>query len=122
MPVRYSWHRAQFLIQVAGPVTEPEEVRTVQEVRTGAHVTGPIELPLNGPSAEEERSARQPGRDGCLEAVVGVGACALAAVGLRHLRRKSEISGLQVEDRDGRPIERVDDLVRRPSPGRPGFF
>src|SRR5204863_6060654 len=80
-----------------------------------------MELPLDSPAPEEERSPRKPGRDGGLEAVVRVGAGALAAVGLIHLRRKSEIGGLQVKERNRRAIERVDDLVRRPSRGRHGI-
>src|SRR5207245_10760666 len=120
VPVRYPWYRPQLLIHAARPVTEPEGVRIVQEIRAGAHVTGPIELPLNGPSAEEERSSRQPGGYGCLEAVVGIGACALAAVGLRHLRRKSEMRGLQVEDCNWRAMGRVDDLRWWPLNARQG--
>src|SRR5206468_5146119 len=73
VPVRYPWYRPQLLMQAARPVAEPEGVRIVQEIRAGGHVTVRIELPLNGPSPEEESSSRQPGRHGCLEAVVRVG-------------------------------------------------
>ena len=56
--------------------------RIVQEVRSGAHVTDPVDLPLDGPSPKEESSSRQPGRNGCFDAAIGIRAGALAAIGL----------------------------------------
>src|SRR6266516_6594088 len=96
------------------PVTEAERVGIVQEVRAGAHVTGPVDLALDRPSGKEESSPREPCRYGRLEAVVRIRARALAAIRLIHLRRGPKVGGLEIKNRQRRAIERVNDLVGRP--------
>src|SRR5439155_13269706 len=117
IPARYAWHPTEFLIQLAGPVAEPERVRIVQQVRAGVHVTGSVDDPLDSPSTEHESSSRQPGRYGCLEAVISIRAGAVAAVSLIHLRLHPEIGELQIINRQRRAIQRIDDRVRRPGRG-----
>src|SRR5436309_14920016 len=95
------------------PVTEAERVGIVQEVRAGAHVTGPVDLPLDRPSGKEESSPRQPCSYGRLEAVLRIRARALAAIRLIHLRRDPTVAGLESKNRQLRAIDRVNMMTER---------